>query len=246
MASQRNGVGMSAERRNEEMLTVWVVLDWIYCMLTSIFIVIWLTKESQISWWSYQNGSTERACNQYYAEQLRHNLCSPQYCQFRYIFFKTEPLKDIRTNFGIHSLIPPNFHARPTNSTILYENQHLQQNFDTLLRLLRLELRSREVAIVARVQGKNFDKKFWNLQFFNNTNVIDLKRNLNTIFLFQNSCQIFDYFIEKWGKNILVIFNHKTEVKWLNNFITTYYGTLCTGSALWSVKVCSPAVSLKK
>ena len=41
--------GMSAERRSEEMLTVWVtVIDWIYCMLTTLYIVICLTEESQV------------------------------------------------------------------------------------------------------------------------------------------------------------------------------------------------------
>ena len=58
-ASRWNGVGTSAERRSEEMLTNWVnvtsvseeilsswvlVLDWIYCMMSKLFIVSCLTK----------------------------------------------------------------------------------------------------------------------------------------------------------------------------------------------------------
>ena len=58
---------------------------------------------------------------------------------------------------GKRSLTPPNFQSKPANS-ISYENWHLQLK-DTLLRLLRLKLWSREVAKVARVQAKKLQSK---------------------------------------------------------------------------------------
>jgi hypothetical protein len=57
------------------------------------------------------------------------------------------------THFGKRTLNPPHFHSRPTNS-ISYESWHILLKFDTLLRLLRLKLRPRDVAEVARVQTK--------------------------------------------------------------------------------------------
>ena len=56
-------------------------------------------------------------------------------------------------NWGKRPLTSPHFHSRPTNS-ISYESWHILLKFDTLLRLLRLKLRPREVAEVAKVQTK--------------------------------------------------------------------------------------------
>jgi hypothetical protein len=84
----------------------------------------------------------------------------------------------VSRHFGERSLNPPLFHS----NSISYESWHIQLKFDTHLRLLRLKLRSREVAEVARVQvKKKFDQKFWNLQFLRYTNIIHLKRKLRTI-----------------------------------------------------------------
>ena len=114
--------------------------------------------------------------------------------------------------------------------TASLENCYLQLKFETLLRLLRLKLLSREVAEVARVQEKKVDQKFWNLQFLSYTNVIHLKRKLRTI-VFQN--WIFDFFIEKWGKKIFSQFSmikiQKTTV-WIANF----YHLFC-GAPLWNL-----------
>ena len=61
-------------------------------------------------------------------------------------------------HFGKRCLNPSHFHARATNS-ISYESWDIQLKFDILLRLLRLKLRPREVAEVARVQAhKNWSK----------------------------------------------------------------------------------------
>ena len=77
----------------------------------------------------------------------------------------------------------PHFHSRPTNSTS-YESWHIPLKFHTLLRLLGLKLRPREVAEVARVQEKKkIDQKFWNLQFLSYTNFIHIKRKLRPIFI---------------------------------------------------------------
>ena len=70
-------------------------------------------------------------------------------------------------NIGKHSLSPP----------------HIQLKFDTLLRLLRLRLRTWEVAEVASDQVKKVDRKYWNLLFLSYTNIIHLKRKLRTIFI---------------------------------------------------------------
>jgi hypothetical protein len=111
--------------------------------------------------------------------------------------------QSIKKTFG-YSLTPPNFHFRLTNS-ISYENWHLQLQFDTLLRLLRLKLRSRKVAEVASRQ-KKLDQKFWNLKFLIYTNIIHLKRKLRII-VFLNWSQISDYFYWKTRKII-----------WITNF----------------------------
>ena len=56
-------------------------------------------------------------------------------------------------HFEKRSLTTPHFHSRPANS-ISYESWHILLKFDTLLRLLRLKLRPREAAEVAKVQAK--------------------------------------------------------------------------------------------
>ena len=62
------------------------------------------------------------------------------------------------THFGKRSLTTPHFHSRPANS-ISYESWHILLKFDTLLRLLRLKLRPREAAEVAKVQAKKIRSK---------------------------------------------------------------------------------------
>ena len=62
------------------------------------------------------------------------------------------------THFEKRSLTTPHFHSRPANS-ISYESWHILLKFDTLLRLLRLKLRPREAAEVAKVQAKKIRSK---------------------------------------------------------------------------------------
>ena len=61
-------------------------------------------------------------------------------------------------HFEKRSLTTPHFHSRPANS-ISYESWHILLKFDTLLRLLRLKLRPREAAEVAKVQAKKIRSK---------------------------------------------------------------------------------------
>ena len=93
------------------------------------------------------------------------------------------------------------------NPSIPHKSWHLQLKFDILLKLLRLKLRPRKVAAVARVQAKKIQPKIMKSAIFEVRKRYTPQKKSCEQSSFRFEIKLEDFFIKKLKKMDFVIFN---------------------------------------
>ena len=116
-------------------------------------------------------------------------------------------------------LTPPNFHFRPTNS-ISYEGWHLQLNFNTLLRSLKIKFGLRRSPKWPGSWQKKVGSKILKSEIFElHKRYTPQKKAENRFSKLESNIWLF---IEKWGKKIFSWFS-MIKIKKIFGGITSFY-----------------------